>query len=125
MVVADDGEHAAMFRSAGSIGMFEGIAGPVHTGGLAVPDAEQAIIFGARKQTELLAAPDGCGAQIFVQALPELDIMCIQPFLGGAQLLVIPTQRGSAIAGDEAGRVQAKTQIEAFSVKRQAYQCPS
>ena len=123
VVVADNGQHAAECRRTCRIGVLEDVARPVDARRLAVPDAEQAIIAGARKEAELLAAPDGGGAEIFVQTFPEFDVMCIQPFLGGAQLLVISAKGGSAITGDKSCCVGIFAQIETFSIKRQADQC--
>ena len=117
MVVADDRQHTAMIGGAGSVGMFEHVTCAVDTRGLAVPDAEQAIIFCAGEQAELLAAPDGSCAKVFVQAFPELDIVRVEPFLRGTQLLVVAAQRRAAIPGNEAGRVQILTQIETFAIK--------
>jgi hypothetical protein len=123
VVVADNGEHAAECGRACGIGMLEHVARAVDARRLAVPDAEQAIIFRAREQAELLAAPDGCGAEVFVQAFPEFDVMRVQPFLRGAQLLVISAKGRPTISGDKSGRVHIIAQIEAFSIKRQADQC--
>jgi hypothetical protein len=97
--------------------MLEHVARAVDAWGLAVPDAEQAIIPGAGEQAELLAAPDGCGAEVFVQTFPEFDVMRVQPFLRGAQLLVISTKGRPAITGDKSGRIGIIAQIEAFSIK--------
>ena len=48
--------------------------------------------------------------------------MSVEPFLRGAQLLVIAAQRRAAIAGNEAGRVEPGAQVKALAVKRQADQ---
>jgi hypothetical protein len=118
-----NGEHAAKCGRACGIGMLENVARAVDARGLAIPDAEQAIIPGAGKQAELLAAPDGCGAKVFVQAFPEFDVMRVQPFLGGAQLLVISAKGRPAITRDKSCCIGIFAQIEAFSIKGQANQC--
>ncbi len=120
MVVADDGEYAAMVGGASGVGVFEHIARPVYARGLAVPHAEKAIILRAGEQAELLAAPHSGGTEVFIQTFPEFDVMGIQPFLSGAKLLIVTAQRRSAVSRDEAGCVEAHAQIKAFSIKWQA-----
>ena len=78
MVVAGERQHAAVERGAGRIGMLERIDGAVDARALAVPDAEHAIDLGAGKQADLLAAPDGGGRQILVQAGDEGDVMLLE-----------------------------------------------
>ena len=50
MVVAHAGEHAAQRRRAGEVAVAEGVAGAVDAGTLAVPDAEDAVIFRVAEQ---------------------------------------------------------------------------
>ena len=122
MIVADESEHPAQRRRAGGVGMLEHIARPVDAGGLAIPDAEQAIESRAWKQAELLAAPDGGGAKVFVQTFPEFDVVRIQPFLRRTQLLVVSAQRRAAIAGDEAACCITCRAVQPLAIQRQADQ---
>ena len=43
MIVAGDHQHAAVRRTAVGVAVLQGIAGAIHAGPLAVPDAEDAI----------------------------------------------------------------------------------
>jgi hypothetical protein len=58
VIVAGEGEHAAVTRGARRIGVLERIDRAVDAGPLAVPDAEDAIDLGAGKEADLLATPD-------------------------------------------------------------------
>ena len=66
MVVADNGEHTAQRGRTGGVCVLEDVTRAVDAGGLAVPDAEQAIIFCAGEQAELLRAPDSRRAEVLV-----------------------------------------------------------
>ena len=56
VIVTGDAENAAMFRGAGGVGVFQHIARPVDAGALRVPDTEDAVVFGAGRELQLLRA---------------------------------------------------------------------
>ncbi len=107
VIVAGERQHAAISGRAGRIGVLQGVDRAVDAGTLAVPDAEHAIDLGARKETDLLAAPDRGRGEILVQPGNESDIMRLQEGFGAPQRVVVHAERRAAVAGDEARRVQA------------------
>ena len=58
VVVAHQGEHAAVLGGAGEIGVAEHVAGAVDARPLAVPHAEHAVVLALAAQLGLLRAPD-------------------------------------------------------------------
>ena len=95
MVVAGETEHAAVFGRARRIAVAEHVAAAVDAGALAVPDADHAIMLGAGRQIELLRAPDRGGREILVHAGLELDVVLLEMFPRGEQLLVVAAERAS------------------------------
>src|SRR6202000_2287098 len=91
-------------------------------GALAVPDADHAIMVGAGRQIELLRTPDRGGREILVHAGLEFDVVLFEVLAGGEQLLVVATERGAAIAGNEAGGVEPGGAIAADLRHRQPHQ---
>jgi hypothetical protein len=61
----------------------EHVAAAVDARALAVPDADHAIMPGARRQVELLRAPDRGGRQVLVHAGLEFDVVLFEVFSGG------------------------------------------
>ena len=68
VVVAHGHKHAAMRRRAGHVHMAEHVAGAVHAGPLAVPEAEDAVELALAAQLGALAAPERGGGKVLVQA---------------------------------------------------------
>ena len=66
VVVAHQGDHAAVLRRAGEIGMAEHVAGAIDARALAVPHAEHAVVFALAAQLGLLRAPDRGGCEVLV-----------------------------------------------------------
>ena len=62
--------------------------------------------FDCRVQVELLRAPHRGGAEFFVDARLEHDVLFGQVLLRRPQRLVVAAERRAAVAADEAGRVQ-------------------
>ena len=122
MVVAGHQQHAAMRRGAGMVGVAEHVAAAVHAGALAVPEGEHAIVFRALQQRELLGAPDGGGGQFLVDARAELDVLGFELLARVPHLDIDLTERRAAIAGDEAGGVEAGGEIELALQHGQAHQ---
>ena len=118
MIVAHQAEHAAMARGAGHVAVAEDVAGPVDAWALAVPEREDAVIFALAGELGLLRAPDRGGGEVLVEAGLEDDIGGLELLGGPLKLLVEPAERRAAIAGDEAGGVQARTPV-AFVLDQQ------
>ena len=122
VVVAGEAQHAAVLRRARGIAVPEHVAAAVDAGALAVPDADHAIILGAGRQIELLRAPDRGRREVLVHAGLELDVVLLEVFSGGEQLLVVAAERRAAVAGDEARGVQPRGAVAADLRHRQADQ---
>ena len=62
--------------------MFEDIARAVDAGAFAIPHGEYAIMTAALEQIALLAAPDGSGGQVLVDARREADAVALKKAAG-------------------------------------------
>jgi hypothetical protein len=122
VVVAGHQQHAAMFRGAGVVHVLEDVAAAVHARALGVPHGEHAVVLGRADQVDGLGAPDGGRGQVFVHARHELDAAGFQVALGLPQVLVQAAQGRAAVAGNEAGRVQAGLLVAQALHHRQAHQ---
>ncbi len=122
VVVAGDDQHAAVFRRAGGIGVAEDVAAAVDARPLAVPHAEHAVVFGAGKEADLLAAPDGGRRHVLVDAGLEGDVVVGEVLLGLPQAEIEVAERAAAVAGDEAGGVQPGGEVAFALHHRQADQ---
>ena len=121
MIIAHQADDAAMLRRASHVGMAEDIARAVNARPLAIPEAEDAIIFAFATHFGLLRAPDGGRGKVLVQTGLEQHLSLIQLALGAKQLRVEPAQRRAAIAGDKACRVQPSLLIAQTLRHQQAH----
>ena len=112
VVVAGHRQHPALGPGAGEVGVLERIAGAVDPGRLAVPHAEHAVVLGAGEQIGLLAAPDGGGREVFVQALLEDDVLGLQVLGRPVRLLVEAAQGRAAIARHEPRGAQSGAAVQ-------------
>ena len=122
MVIASKAQHAAVLRRARRVAMPEHVAAAVDAGALAVPDADDAVVIGAGRQVELLRAPHGGRCEVLVHAGLELDVVLLEMFSRGKELLVVAAERRAAIAGDEGGGVQTRGAVAPDLCHRQADQ---
>ena len=111
MVVAGNDQHAAMLGRAGRIGVAKNVAAAIHPRPLAIPQAENAIVFRAGEEADLLAAPDSCRGEVFIDAGLEGDVVLGEVLFGLPQAEIEVAKRAAAVAGDETGGVQAGGQI--------------
>src|SRR5260370_38937290 len=111
MVVAGKEQDAAMGRRAGGVAMLEDVTRAVDPRSLAVPHGEDAVIFGAREQADLLRAPHRGGAEILVDAGLEFDVVLVEEALRAPQSLVEAAERRAAITRDEAGGVEPGSHV--------------
>ena len=107
MVVGGQRQHAAVPGGARRVAVLEHVAAAVHARALAVPHGEHAVVLGRADQVDLLRTPDGGRGQVLVDAGHELHVVRFQLFLGFPQVFIEAAQGRAAVAGNEAGRVQA------------------
>ena len=107
VIVAHQGDDAAVLCGAGQIGVAEHVAGTIDARALAVPHAEHAIELALAAQFGLLGAPERGGGEFLVDAGLELDVGLAKLAAGAHELLVKAAERRTAIAGEIAGGVQA------------------
>ncbi len=122
VVIAGQHQHAAVARRPGRVRVLEHIPGAVHTRPLAVPHAEHAVELRIRVHIDLLRTPDRRRGEVLVQAGLEHDIVRGEMLLGFPQRLVQRSERRPAVAGNEAGRIQAGGVVALLLQHRQAYQ---
>ncbi len=122
VVVAHEGEDAAVPRGPGEICVAQRIARAVDARPLAVPHAEDAIELALLAQLRLLGAPDRRGGQILVDGGLKQDVVAPAERLGALELIVEPAERRAAVAGDVARRVEPGTAIALFLHQAHAHQ---
>ena len=122
MVVADDDQHAAMSRRAGGVAVVQGVARAIDAGAFAVPHGEYAIDVAVGAHAGLLGAHDGGGGHVFVDAGQERDLVGVQRFLRFPHGHVDAAQGRAAVAGHEAGGVQAALAVDAALGEHDAHQ---
>src|SRR6056297_499931 len=107
MVVAGYRQYPSVAGGAEGIGMLDDVHAAVNARPLAIPHAEDAIVFCALEKRGLLTAPDSSGGEILVDARLEQDIV---PFEIGGRFphgLIHATQRRSPVSRDKAGGVES------------------
>src|ERR1051325_8356922 len=92
VVVAGKAQDATILGRAGRIAVAEDVAAAVDAGALAVPDADHAIVPGTGGEIELLASPDRGSGEILVHARLEFDVVLLEMFARGEQLLVVAAE---------------------------------
>ena len=93
MVVAGQRQHTAQRTGARAIGVAQHVAAAVHTGALAVPNAEYAVNARTGKAAHMLSTPDGGGGQVFVDCRAEENAVFFQDFFGLPHVHVVAAQR--------------------------------
>ncbi len=106
-VVAAQRQHAAVLRGARVVAVLERVERAVDAGALAVPDREHAVVVRARLQHRLLRAPDRRRREVFVHARLEEHVVPLEVRARFPEAEVVGAERRAAVAGDEAGGVQA------------------
>src|SRR5258705_9614414 len=124
VIVAGKTKHAAVFRRTRGVAVAEHVAAAVDPGALAIPDADRAIVPGARREVELLRAPDRGGREVFIHAGLEFNVVLLEVLARGEQLLVVAAERRTAVAGDEAGGVETGGAVAAGLCPREAIPRP-
>ena len=98
MIVASNGQYAAMATGSKSIGMFKHVHASVDAGAFAIPHAENTIVFGALKELGLLASPDSSGGQLLVYAGLKVNIVLVEIMFGLPHGLINAAQRRTPIS---------------------------
>ena len=122
VIVAGETQHAAVFRRARGIAVAKHVAAAVDAGSLAVPDADHAVMAGAGGKIELLRTPDRGGRQVLIHAGLELDVVLVEVFSRGKELLVVAAERRTAVSRDETRGIEAAGAVAADLRHRQADQ---
>ena len=92
VVIAGNGNHAAVARGAGHVGVLEHIAAAIDAWPLAIPNAKDTVVFFAlRVQVELLGTPDSGSAQLFIHTRLKDHVVSLQMLLRSDQCLVVST----------------------------------
>ena len=123
MIVTGGNQDAAVARRARVVAMLEGVAGAIDAGAFAVPQGKHAVVARAGEQVELLAAPDRRRREVLVQPRLEADTGVLQELARPHQLLIQPAQRRSAVARNEAGRVEPRLCVALVLRQQQPDQC--
>lgn len=100
--------------------MADGVGGAVEAGGLAVPQADDAVVAGPRVGLHELAPLDGGGRQLLVEPRPVDDVVLVEEVPAALQLEVEAGQGRARVARDERGRVQAGPAVGPVLVEGQA-----
>src|SRR6202011_2988322 len=122
VVVAGKEKHPTMLRRTGGVAVLQGVATAIDPGSLAVPQGEDAVIFGPREQTDLLTAPNRRRAELFIDCRLKAYVVALEDPPGAPQALVDPTKRRTAIGGDKTGRVEPGRGVPLTLHHRQTHQ---
>jgi hypothetical protein len=122
MVVAGDGQDAAMLVRATHVGAVEGVAAAVHARPLAVPHAVNALDPRAGEGIQFLRAVQHRGGEVLVDPGLEPYVVRRHQFLLRPQFPVQGPQRRAAIAGHQRRGVQPGREIESPLFQQQPQQ---
>ncbi|ESS36882.1 hypothetical protein P355_1630 [Burkholderia cenocepacia KC-01] len=123
MVVARDDQHAAVRRRPVRVAVLQRIARAIDARSLAVPHRIHALDRTLRVGLDPLRAEHGRAAKFLVDRGQEAHAAGVEQFLRLPQLLVDHAERRTAIAADEAGRVEPLFGIDRALHQQQADQC--
>ena len=121
-VVPDEREAAAGTADSGVVAVTQGVRRAVEAGGLAVPDAEHAVVAGPRQGGGQLAAPGGRGARLLVEPGHMDEVVLAADVCVAGQLAVEPSEWRSLVAGDKGCGVQAVAAVGAVLVQRHTHE---
>ena len=106
MIVAGDRKDTAMAGSAEGVGVLEHVPATVDARTLAIPETQNAVLSGTGRHVELLRTPDCSSRQVFVYTGLEMNVMRLQVRARLVKGEVEPTDRRTAIAGNEGSGIQ-------------------
>jgi len=122
VIVAGGDDHTAVLRRARRVAVLERIAGAIDARALAVPQSEHTVVKSARKQIDLLRAPDRRRREILVEPRLKADVRGIEERPCAPQLAIEPAERRAAVAGDEACRVPARARVAVALHEQQSHE---
>jgi hypothetical protein len=122
VIVAGEQQDAAVPGAAGHVAVAQDVAGAVHAGALAVPQAKHAVILPLAAQLRLLRAPQRGGREILVEPRLKADVRFAQQFFGAHHLHVHRAQRRAAIARDIPGSIQPRRPVACLLHQHQPHQ---
>src|SRR3954447_26054275 len=112
MIVAGNGKNAATRRSAGEVGVLQDVHRTVDARSFAVPNTEYAVHRCTRKHPNLLASPERCRREVFVEARLETDVGALEMLPCRPEGGVVTAERRAAIARDEAAGIEPRRKVE-------------
>ncbi len=113
------GDDATVLGRAGEHAVADGVAGPIESGRLAVPHADDAVVGAVGERARQLAAHHRGGRQLFVGAGLAHDRQVGDGTGGALDLVAEGTDGRSLVAGHERGRVEAAAAVAADLVEWQ------
>ena len=122
VIVARQRENPAMGCGSCGIAVLEGVARTRNAGALAVPDADDAIVFRTRRQMCLLRSPNSGCSEVFVNAGLEDDVVLAEALFLAHQDLIVPANGRAAIPGDKGCGIQPCRAVASHLDKGQAGQ---
>ena len=120
VIITRDDQYTSVCARAGGVAVLQRIARPVEARPLPVPQGEDAVLVGPRRGPEHLRAPYRGGGEFLVHPGLEDDIVPLQVRAGPPELDVDGPERGSPVARDVTGRVQAGSAVPVALRQRQA-----
>ena len=121
-IVAGHQEHATLRVDAADIGVADGVARAVDAGRLAVPHAENTVVAALEVVVGELCTPHGGGAEVFVEAWQELDVVGIELRLVRQHERVDPAQRRTPVAAHHGSVVETISLVGAELIEEGAQQ---
>ena len=93
MIITREQQHSAMQRRSGGVAVLQCVAAAVDPRSLGVPQGKYAVVFGARKQIDLLASPNCRCSEFLVDRRLKVDVAPLEKAAGAPQSLIEATQR--------------------------------
>ena len=116
-IVAGESQNAAVGADSGEVGVAEGVAGAIDAGAFAIPEAEDAVVFGLGKGVGELAAVNRGGGDIFVDAGEELDVVLAQEIALAFERSVVAAEMRAAVASDKRSGVESEAAVGAMLIE--------
>jgi len=104
-------------------GVSQGVACPIETGSLAVPDADDSVVCSLPRGQFELAAPDGRRGQLLVHPWNQSDVVLGCELRDPCQQLVEGGERAALVAGHEGGDTLSGAQVTLVLFHQQPRNC--
>jgi hypothetical protein len=103
--------------------VLERIARAIYAWAFSVPERKHTVMAAAREEADLLRAPDRCCGEILVESRLEANVRGLEKLTSAPELAIETAERGPAVPGNEACRVEPRGRIAALLHQEQAYEC--